>query len=129
MGIRLHNSTWRQPLVTLDCWPPMPKASPETSPTWWHRCIHGLAQACRSGLSRLGHRVSRDMQAWPPVQRVQAHGCARRGTPALRVTRRSSPLSDAPGNARLVISGRMSDVCAELDRLAALEEHQNKSRQ
>ncbi len=27
------------------------------------------------------------------------------------------------GNGRVVISGRMADVCAELDRLAALEAH------
>jgi hypothetical protein len=29
--------------------------------------------------------------------------------------------SDAAGTGRLVIAGRMADVCAELDRLAASE--------
>ena len=32
-------------------------------------------------------------------------------------------------NSRVVISGRMADVCAELDRLAALEAHQPSSGQ
>lgn len=41
--------------------------------------------------------------------------------PALRVLRvaESGPRSDCAG--RMVISGRMADVCAELDRLVALE--------
>ncbi|MGV0960543.1 MAG: hypothetical protein ACOYB1_11975 [Limnohabitans sp.] len=42
-------------------------------------------------------------------------------TPALRVLRVSEngPRSDCAG--RMVISGRMADVCAELDRMVALE--------
>lgn len=42
-------------------------------------------------------------------------------TPALRVLRVAEigPRSDCAG--RMVISGRMADVCAELDRLVALE--------
>jgi hypothetical protein len=41
--------------------------------------------------------------------------------PALRVLRvaESGPRSDCAG--RMVISGRMADVCAELDRLVAME--------
>jgi len=56
---------------------------------------------------------------------AQAHGRADLRRPAnrpLRVVRvmetRVSPLS---GGGRMVISGRMADVCAELDRLVALE--------
>lgn len=43
------------------------------------------------------------------------HGQARR---AVRVLRTAAPGTDA---GRLVISGRMADVCAELDRMAARE--------
>jgi hypothetical protein len=39
--------------------------------------------------------------------------------PPLRVRRVVEP--HAPGAGRMVISGSMDDVCAELDRLAALE--------
>lgn len=47
-------------------------------------------------------------------------------TPTLRVLRvaESGPRSDCAG--RMVISGRMADVCAELDRLVALEAAQTR---
>jgi hypothetical protein len=41
--------------------------------------------------------------------------------PALRVLRVSENGQRTQGAGRMVISGRMADVCAELDRLAALE--------
>lgn len=52
----------------------------------------------------------------------KASGCARRVQRPLRVVRvmdRDGPRTRS--GERLVISGRMADVCAELDRLAALE--------
>ena len=55
------------------------------------------------------------VRAVPP-----GHGHRRPSRP-LRVVRVAEP-SRAPASAgRMVISGRMADVCAELDRLAALE--------
>ncbi len=42
-------------------------------------------------------------------------------TPALRVVRVTDSDQRVKGAGRMVISGRMADVCAELDRLAALE--------
>ena len=39
----------------------------------------------------------------------------------LRVVRVVEPSTGPAGAGRMVISGRMADVCAELDRLAALE--------
>lgn len=44
---------------------------------------------------------------------------AKRPAPPLRVVRVVEPGSRTPG--RIVISGRMADVCAELDRLAEHE--------
>ncbi|PIT74860.1 hypothetical protein [Limnohabitans sp. G3-2] len=41
--------------------------------------------------------------------------------PALRVLRVSESDQRVKGAGRMVISGRMADVCAELDRLAAIE--------
>jgi hypothetical protein len=51
-----------------------------------------------------------------PQQRVQPVA-----TPALRVLRVTESDQRVKGAGRMVISGRMADVCAELDRLAALE--------
>jgi hypothetical protein len=45
-------------------------------------------------------------------------------TPALRVLRVTESDQRVKGAGRMVISGRMADVCAELDRLAAIEASQ-----
>jgi hypothetical protein len=70
--------------------------------------------ACPSGL-RLHTTAGRAHVAWPPTLRT---GAVRRPLRVLRVV----DAEHAPSTAgRMVISGRMADVCAELDRLAALE--------
>jgi hypothetical protein len=66
-----------------------------------------------------------------PVAAAASRGCAARsvqvasghGRPArpLRVRRAAEPLRSPASAGRMVISGRMADVCAELDRLAAVE--------
>ena len=49
------------------------------------------------------------------------HAPTASSTPALRVVRVAESDQRVKGAGRMVISGRMVDVCAELDRLAALE--------
>jgi hypothetical protein len=67
------------------------------------------ASCRRTGLhSAAGH----GHVAWPP---------AGRGTRPLRVLRVVDTGHASTTAGRMVISGRMSDVCAELDRLAAME--------
>jgi hypothetical protein len=62
-----------------------------------------------------------------PAQRAcstRAHpsaGCRERPRRPLRVLRVVETSRVPSGAGRMVISGRMADVCAELDRLAALE--------
>ncbi len=65
-------------------------------------------------------RMARPSRSWPVAARpVTAFSAARaEGSRVLRVCA-SQP--QAGGTGRLVISGRMADVCAELDRLAARE--------
>ena len=54
--------------------------------------------------------------------RVAEPASARRSpSRPLRVVRVAEPLQGPASAGRMVISGRMADVCAELDRLAALE--------
>ena len=92
----------------------------------WHALVRTLAaSASRRGNRAVAARCNRPsalhMQAgrahvaWPPVRRP----------PGLRQPLRVLRVVDAchaPSSAgRMVISGRMADVCAELDRLAALE--------
>lgn len=71
--------------------------------------------ASRPNGLRLHTAAGRAHVAWPPAQRT---GMARRPLRVLRVV----DAGHAPSTAgRMVISGRMADVCAELDRLVALE--------
>lgn len=55
------------------------------------------------------------------TETLQGSHAARAARP-LRVVRVVDSLASR-GDSRVVISGRMADVCAELDRLAALEAH------
>ena len=65
------------------------------------------------------------------VQALTSRECAARAVPLasghsrpprpLRVVRVAEPLRAPASAGRMVISGRMADVCAELDRLTALE--------
>ena len=70
-----------------------------------------------SGLRYVGIRPSSSCAA-----RVNAPAASRSSAPRpLRVVRTIDAKQSDRGTGRVVISGRMADVCAELDRLAALE--------
>ncbi|TFZ00800.1 hypothetical protein EZ313_20365 [Ramlibacter henchirensis] len=71
--------------------------------------------ALHSAGMRLHTAAGRAHVAWPPARRT---GSSRRPLRVLRVVDAEHAASTA---GRMVISGRMADVCAELDRLAALE--------
>jgi hypothetical protein len=60
------------------------------------------------------------LKSSPAPHRVLAAPSA----PALRVLRVTESDQRVKGAGRMVISGRMADVCAELDRLAAIEASQ-----
>ncbi|MEZ5640950.1 MAG: hypothetical protein R3E70_02525 [Burkholderiaceae bacterium] len=50
-----------------------------------------------------------------------AHATPAAAAPALRVVHVCKPPADQPAAGRFALSGRLADVCAELDRLAAHE--------
>jgi hypothetical protein len=54
-------------------------------------------------------------------ERVPAHVAQARAAAPLRVVRVVEPSAPRSVAGRMVISGRLADVCAELDRLAAME--------
>ena len=63
-----------------------------------------------------------------PAPVAASPAVAPRRAPAVRVVRVIEP-SQAPARAgRMVISGRFADVCAELDRMAALEARREAAR-
>ncbi len=56
-----------------------------------------------------------------PAPRGGSEGSVRTASKPLRVVRVLEPSAPRSTAGRMVISGRLADVCAELDRLAALE--------
>lgn len=118
MGIRFKTNTWRTPLQLIDSWlpPPAPTGRPQATPK--------VAQLfARAGW--LGRALSGSATTATP------HNSPHPVTPSrpcrVRVLRALDTGAACRTDARLVISGRISDVCAELDRLAALE-HQAQAR-
>lgn len=124
MGIRLHNSSWHRPLRTLDTWPPMA----ESAPSRWHQ---GVRQ-CSRWSSQLWLGLGGSSAAMTRVGQTSGHDhghrlgegvTARRAALKVHFAQNNATGGNSSGHTRLVISGRMADVCAELDRLAALEAH------
>ena len=68
-----------------------------------------------AGLRYVGIRPSCAARPAAPTSHLSAP------TRPLRVVRMVDAQPNGPSTGRVVISGRMADVCAELDRLAALE--------
>lgn len=113
MGIRFSTTnTWRAPLKLIDSWLPAPtfeqpaKFNPKivqmfTRAAWLARCT---TDAGTSANKTNNHQVL----LAPRSHRV-------------RVVRKIDASASFCNDARLVISGHINDVCAELDRLAALD--------
>ncbi|KQP20015.1 hypothetical protein ASF43_28040 [Pseudorhodoferax sp. Leaf267] len=76
----------------------------------------GMARVAGSLLARLAQRRQRTGAPFP-VQTADRPAHPR----PLRVLRVLEPQQPRAAAGRMVISGRMADVCAELDRLAAAE--------
>lgn len=114
MGIRISSTTWRAPLQLIDSWLPAPSNACQTRrpvAPWLQR----FAKAGWLGRNTAPAEIAQRS----PAQLAQtACPSAVRAAP-VRIVR---PPKTLRGNNRLVIAGRMADVCAELERLAALEQ-------
>ena len=85
--------------------------------------LKGWAAGTRSS-GRMGARVPSPMflaKVNGPAGAVPCHSLLTRVVPVHRPLRVVRVLDGGKGVGRMVISGRMADVCAELDRLAAYE--------
>jgi hypothetical protein len=105
-------------------------AKPVATPRVWHRPrrtpLRPEAQTGQAGVAapRVGMALPAGLRAGVVVDKACPARAARPARP-LRVVRVLDAVATSPSAAsaagRMVISGRMADVCAELDRLAALE--------
>jgi hypothetical protein len=119
MGIRIQRNTWRTPLQLIDSWLPPPPVS--STPLRLTVIAQRFAQAGWLGRS--------SAQPGPSASSTTCHGgpvsealpCPRRMA-VVRVAHDTNGLRDGMrADTRVVLSGRIADVCAELERLAALE--------
>jgi len=107
MGKIFSTNTWRAPLQLIDCWLPSPaiRKAPAANEPMTTRTVQRFARAGWLG---------RDACVNTP-----AHDAA---STRVRVLRQVEHTTSTRGvGVRLVISGRINDVCAELDRLADQE--------
>ena len=113
MGIR--NNTWRSPLLLIDSWlPPSPKRT--SLPGALPRTLQRFARAGWLGRSDAAESVQ--PIAAPPISRTPSRRPCR-----VRIASEGDSLLSGVPAARVVISGRIDDVCNELARLADLEIH------
>ena len=83
----------------------------------WHRATFGMRDSVAIALQSNPGRV-KVIEPAQPVRPVRAAAAKRLPLRVVRVLE----TGQAPAHAgRLMISGRMADVCAELDRMAARE--------
>lgn len=117
MGILFNTNTWRAPLQLIDCWLPAP-AKRRTLAANEPLANHAVQRFARAGW--LGRPPAR---AALPSGALMAHTkrSENAATSRVRVLRQPEPLPSPSLGVRLVISGRINDVCAELDRLADQE--------
>lgn len=119
MGIRFTTNTWRAPLQLIDSWLPAPTFNQQAKTPqkvaqqfiragWLGRHAKGAGTAANVTSTQHGVKAPRPRR----VHELQ----------------NTDPVESSRTEARLVISGHINDVCAELDRLAALE-HQALRRQ
>lgn len=114
MGIRIHRNTWSAPLQLIDCWLP-PARTAAVKPLLLSRVASRFIQA-----GWLQRPASNDASAQTvPMQKSAAIPVRPVVTRMLRVA--SHVHSASPADCRVRLSGRLSDVCAELERLSARE--------
>lgn len=118
MGIRIQRNTWRAPLQLIDSWLPQPPAASAR-----HKLTSVAQRFARAGW--LGRSTA---EPDTPRSSTTSHAalsgtqsCGHR-TAAVRIVRATNgPIDGVRSDTRVVLSGRIADVCAELERLAALE--------
>jgi len=119
MGIRFTTNTWRAPLLLIDSWLPAAAHQPSRPVTARAPLPQVVQRFTRAGW------LGRAVVASPAVAAVSSRPLGSAGSGRACHVRVLRTAEDAPSCSRqetqLVISGRISDVCAELDRLAALE--------
>ncbi|QHE76423.1 hypothetical protein [Hydrogenophaga sp. PBL-H3] len=117
MGKIFNTNTWRAPLQLIDCWLPMPSQR-DARPAASAVAARAMQRFTRAGW--LNREAANS--ATPQTRQSQASEPGAASLCRVRVLRQADVRPVKRPDMRLVISGPINDVCAELDRLAALEQ-------
>jgi hypothetical protein len=117
MGIRFNTNTWRAPLQLIDCWLPHQPTSTLTPTKPAPRLLQRFAKA--GWLSKPPTTVEPTGACLRPPAR---HCSSDRTTDTGRWNAAKRTPASHRSDGRFALSGRIDQVCAELDRLAALEQ-------
>lgn len=113
MGIRFKSNTWRAPLRLIDNLLPLRSAAPSAVPRKPSRALQLFARAGWLNLASVPRERATPVAV---VATAVPQACG------VRVLRSASVGVGGRRDMRMVISGRIGDVCAELDRMAAQEQ-------
>ena len=117
MGKIFNTNTWRAPLQLIDCWLPLPTRAP-SRPAASAVAVKAMQRFARAGwLNREAANSPASHSLRKPATEPTASAACR-----VRVLRQAEVRAVKRTAVRLVISGPINDVCAELDRLAELEQ-------
>lgn len=117
MGKLFNTNTWRAPLQLIDCWLPLP-SDRRLHPTASANAAQTVQRFARAGWL---HREA----ANGPTTKGRPHSTVQAGSAPnarLRVPCQADAHRSQSRDTRLFLSGSMVEVCAELDRLAAMEQ-------
>lgn len=117
MGKIFTTNTWRAPLQLIDCWLPLP-SRPTSRPVTSALAAKAIQRFARAGW--LNREAANS--AAPRTSQTSAAEALAPVACRVRVLRQAEARAAKRPVVRLVISGPINDVCAELDRLAALEQ-------
>ncbi len=120
MGIRIQRNTWSAPLQLIDSWLPQPPAaSAQRHLNWVAQRFARAGWLGRAAAVSVSPAPSNTVHHSEPM--LVSQPCSHR-TASVRVVHTTKPHGDGSrADTRVVLSGRIADVCAELERLAALE--------
>jgi hypothetical protein len=116
MGIRFNTNTWRAPLRVIDSWLPR-----RTEPASRRPQALVVQRFARAGW--LGRTPDQALVSPTPVPAASPYEKPPQGR-----VRRAGSREPWGQDKRVVLAGRVGDVCAELDRLVAMEQRLEPAR-
>lgn len=129
MGLFFSARSWRAPLQLIDCWLPEPTSSAHDRAGHSPRALDAVPAPPTRPASLAVQRFARAGWLGRPAANAprlddptDPAGAACGAAGPERRAGRSGTAGSRRSGARVVLSGRMDQVCAELERLAAQEE-------